>query len=210
MNNTKKLIISFVISLFVVLAFKIIWNMFSSNNETEILMLTKDVYKGEKITKEDYKVIKVIGNNNITNESNVGVRSKVAKETLEEGKILNNNDLIDEKAFETSDEKYEYISIEIKDISDAVAYQLAKGQNINVYFTSREVIAGQNVQNIVSDTKTVKVLGNKKIIGLYDSLGREVTKDDLYSAILLRVSSEEAMTISNIKDEGAFNITLIK
>ena len=210
MNNTKKLIISFVISLFVVLAFKIIWNMFSSNNETEILMLTKDVYKGEKITKEDYKVIKVIGNNNITNESNVDVRSKVAKETLEEGKILNNNDLIDEKAFETSDEKYEYISIEIKDISDAVAYQLAKGQNINVYFTSREVIAGQNVQNIVSDTKTVKVLGNKKIIGLYDSLGREVTKDDLYSAILLRVSSEEAMTISNIKDEGAFNITLIK
>ena len=202
MNNTKKLIISFVISLFVVLAFKIIWNMFSSNNETEILMLTKDVYKGEKITKEDYKVIKVIGNNNITNESNVDVRSKVAK--------LNNNDLIDEKAFETSDEKYEYISIEIKDISDAVAYQLAKGQNINVYFTSREVIAGQNVQNIVSDTKTVKVLGNKKIIGLYDSLGREVTKDDLYSAILLRVSSEEAMTISNIKDEGAFNITLIK
>ena len=210
MNNTKKLIISFVISLFVVLAFKIIWNMFSSNNETEILMLTKDVYKGAKITKEDYKVIKVIGNNNITNESNVDVRSKVAKETLEEGKILNNNDLIDEKAFETSDEKYEYISIEIKDISDAVAYQLAKGQNINVYFTSREVIAGQNVQNIVSDTKTVKVLGNKKIIGLYDSLGREVTKDDLYSAILLRVSSEEAMTISNIKDEGAFNITLIK
>ncbi len=210
MSNAKKLIISFVISLFVVLAFKFIWNMFSSNNETEILMLTKDVYKGEKITKEDYKVIKVVGQNYLSNQSNVDVRSKVAKENLEEGKILNSNDLVNEKDFEISDEKYEYVSIEIKDISDGAAYQLAKGQNINVYFTSRDVIAGQNIQNVVSNTKTIKVLENKKIIGLYDSVGREVATGDVFNAILLRVSSEEAITLSNIKDEGEFNVTLIK
>lgn len=210
MKSTKKLVISFVLSLAIVLIIQFIWNGFFNNNEQSIYVLNKDIYKGEKIAEEDLKIIKVTKNNSIENNYNVDIVDKVAKENLSEGKILKRDDLESTKDFQDTEEKYEYVSIEVKGISDGVAYQLNKGQTINVYFTARDISNNENAQSIVQDTKTIKVLENKKIIGLYDTSGNEIQKGDVYNAIVLRVSAEEAMTLSNIKGEGNFNISLVK
>lgn len=210
MNSTKKLIISFVISLVLVLIIQFVWNSFAYNKEQAIYVLNKDIYKGEKLTEEDFEIINVTRSRNINDSYNVDIVDKVAKENLSEGKILQNSDLENIKDFQNIEEKYEYVSIEVKDISDGVAYQLNKGQNINVYFTARDISVNENVQSIVQNTKTIKVLEDKKIIGLYDTSGNEVEKGNVYNAIILRVSTEEAMTLSNIKDEGNFNISLVK
>jgi len=45
---------------------------------------------------------------------------------------------------------------------------------------------------------------------LYDSSGNESEIGDVYNAIVLRVTDNEAITLSNIKDEGIFNISLVK
>lgn len=210
MNKTKKILISFVISLCIVLVFQFVFNnLFKSDNET-IYFLNKDVYKGEKITKEDLKNVIVSSKLDMKDSFNIDYTNKVAKENLSKGQVLSKNNIIEKEELEETNEKYEYISIEIKSISQAVAYQLKKGDSINVYFTSRDISSENTSQSIVQNTKTIKVLENKKIIGLYDSSGNEVIDNDVYNAIVLRVTTEEAMKLSNIKEEGNFNISLVR
>ena len=210
MKNTKKLIISFCISLVLVIIIRVLFNGFFSTNEETIYVLTKDIYKGEKITKEDVKSITVVNQNYLKNSINVDYVDKVAKENLQIGKILENTDMINKEEIKESEKQYEYVSIEIKDISDSVAYQLNKGDNINVYYTSKDILSETNLKTVIKDNKTIKILENKKIIGLYDTSGRETIKGNTYNAIMLRVTAEEAMILSNIKEEGYFNISLVK
>lgn len=210
LKNTKKLIISFVISLCIVLLFQFVFNsFFKSDNET-IYVLTKDIYKGERITNEDLKSITVSSNVDMKDSFDIDYTNKVAKENLSKGQVLSKDNITDKEELDETDEKYEYVSIEIKSISQAMAYQLKKGDNINVYFTSKDIISESSSQGIVKNTKTIKILEKKKIIGLYDSSGNEVIDNDVYNAIVLRVTSEEAVNISNIKEEGNFNISLVK
>lgn len=210
MKNTKKLIISFCISLVLVIIIRVLFNGFFATDEATIYVLTKDVYKGEKITKEDVKSITVVNQNYLKNSINVDYVDKVAKENLRIGKILENTDMVNKEEIKDTKEQYEYVSIEIKDISDSVAYQLSKGDNINVYYTSKDISNGENLKTFIKDNKTIKILENKKIIGLYDASGKETIKGNTYNAIMLRVTSEEAIILSNIKEEGYFNISLVK
>lgn len=198
------------ISLCIVLIFQVIFNsMFKSDNKT-IYVLNKDIYKGEKITKEDLKNITVSNKLDMKDNFDINYENKVAKENLSKGQVLSNENISNKKDLGESGEKYEYVSIEIKNISDAMAYQLKKGDNINVYFTSRDIAGKNESGSIVQNTKTIKVLENKNIIGVYDSSGNEVVSGDVYNAIILRVTNEEAINISNIKEEGKFNISLVK
>lgn len=210
MKNTKKIIISFVISLCIVLSFQFVFNnLFKSDTET-IYVLNKEVYKGEKITKEDLKSIIVSSKLNMKDSFNINYANKVAKENLSKGQVLSKDNISEKEELEETNERYEYVSIEIKNISQAVAYQLKKGDNINVYFTSRDILGENGSQSIVQNTKTIKILENKKIIGLYDTSGSEVIDNDVYNAIVLRVTDDEAANLSNIKEEGSFNISLVK
>lgn len=210
MKNTKRILISFVISLCIVLIFQVIFNnLFKSQNET-IYILNKDIYKGEKITKDDLKSIEVSNRLDMKDSFNVNYVDKVAIQNLSKGKVLSSYDIACKEELEETEEKYEYISIEIKNISQAVAYQLKKGDIVNIYFTSKDITEESNFESILQNAKTIKLLENKKIIGLYDSSGVEIESKEVYNAIILRVTAEEAATISNIREEGSFNISLVK
>lgn len=210
MESTKKLIISFIISLCIVLIFQFIFNNIFNSESKVIYVLNKDIYKGEKITKEDLKIITVLSKEDMKNTFNVDYLDKVAKENLSKGQILSNNDITEKEEPPKTEDKYEYVSIEIKDLSQSVAYQLKKGNKINVYFTSRDIAGENSSQSIVQNTKTIKVLENKKIIGLFDASGNEVVGQGVYNAIVLRLTDEEAVNIYSIKEEGNFNISLVK
>lgn len=210
MEKTKKILISFVISLCIVLIIQVVFDKFFKSDSQTIYVLNKDIYKGEKITMEDLQSVTVSSKLDMKDNFNIDYSNKVAKENLVKGQILSRENLNKKEELEEQDEKYEYVSIEIKSISQAVAYQLKKGDNINVYFTSRDIISENSSQSIVQNTKTIKILENKKIIGLYDTSGNEIIDNDVYNAIVLRVTDEEAMKLSNIKEEGSFNISLVK
>lgn len=210
MNKTKKILISFVISLCIVLVFQFVFNnLFKSDSQT-IYILNKDIYKGEKITKEDLKSITVSSKLDMKDCFNVDYAGNLAKGNLIKGHVLSSCDFAEKEQLEKTEEKYEYISIEIKSISQAMAYQLKKGDNINIYFTSRDITDENSSKSIVENNKTIKILENKKIIGLYDTSGNEVGDNEVYNAIVLRVTDDEAISISNIKEEGSFNISLVK
>lgn len=210
MKNTKKILIAFGISLSIVLFFQFVFNNLFRSKEQTIYILNKDIYTGEKITKQDLISITVAGNLNMKDSFNINYTNKVAKENLLKGQVLSKNNISKKEELEETEDKYEYVSIEIKSISQAVAYQLKKGDNITVYFTSGDITSENNSQSIVQNTKTIKILENKKIIGLYDSSGNEVTDSSVYNAIVLRVTDKEAASLFNIKEEGNFNISLVK
>ena len=120
-------------------------------------MLDKDIYKGERITKEDLKSIVVANKLELKDSFNVNYVDKVAVQNLSRGQVLSSYDIAYEEDLEETEEKYEYVSIEIKNISQAVAYQLKKGDVVNVYFTSRDITNQNNFQSIMQNTKTIKV-----------------------------------------------------
>lgn len=210
MKNIKKIIISFVISLIVVLIVQVIWNNFNKDS-LSIYVALKDIYKGEKILKDDIKEIKVQNNSSLVKYSNIKIDNQFANENIVCGKVLESNDLTTKKA----DEQYEYLTIEVKDISDALAYQLKKGDYINVYYTTKNKelynIANNKEEVVETDLNiTFKMFENIKVIGLYDSSGIEVNEGSQYKAIMLRVEEKEAIIVSSIKSEGTFSVSILK
>jgi len=126
LKNTKKLVISFVISLCLVLIFEFVLNSyFKSDNET-IYVLRDDIYKGERITKDSLKSITVSSKLDMKSSFNVDYVDKVAKENLPKGKVISNSDVINKEDCKETEDKYEYVSIEVKDLSQGLAYQLRK------------------------------------------------------------------------------------
>lgn len=213
MKNIKKIIISFAVALLVVIVIQLVWNKFDKNS-VSVYVATKDIYKGEMILKEDIKEIKVGRDSEINKYIDVEVENKIAKENIVSGKVLENSDITSKKVDESEDESYEYLTIEVKEVSDSLAYQLKKGDYINVYYTTKNkklnsiVSKGEAIETDLNTT--FRIFENIKVIGLYDSAGIEVDSGEQYKAIMLRVKKEEAMLVSNIKSEGTFTISTVK
>lgn len=213
MKSIKKIIISFALSFLVVIVMQLVWNKFGKS-DVSLYVATKDIYKGEKILKQDIKEIKVKKNKSIVKYVNVGVENKIAKENIVSGKVLESSDITSEKLEKSDVESYEYITIEIKDVSDSLAYQLKKDDYINVYYTTKN----KKLDNILTNREaieteintTFRIFENIKIIGLYDSMGTEVSSGEQYKAIMLRVKAEDAILISSIKSEGTFTVSTVR
>lgn len=214
MKGIKKIILSFLVSLIIVIIIQFVWAEFGDNS-VSVYVAINDIYKGEKILKENVKEIKVQKNSEISKYYNIKIENKFAKENIVSGKLLENNDLASKNVEVFEDESYEYITIELKEVSDALAYQLKKGDYINVYYTTNNkklnsVLTDKN-KTIETDLNiTFRIFENIKVIGLYDSDGAETNIGKQYKAIMLRVKKEEAILVSNIKKEGTFTVSTVK
>lgn len=214
MKSIKKIIISSAVALLVVIVVQIIWNKLG-NNSVSIFVASKDIYKGEKILKEDVKEIRVHKNSEINKYSNIKIENKIAKANIVSGKILENTDIGIEETQNNEEQSYEYVTIEVKDVSNSLAYQLKKGDYINVYYTTKNKELNSEIFNKAEKVETdlnitVRIFENIKIIGLYDTLGIEVNNGEQYKAIMLRVKKDEALILSNIKAEGTFTVSTVK
>lgn len=212
-KNIKKVVISFAIAIMVVIIVQLILNNFDKSNVTAYIAL-KDIYKDEKILDNCVKEIKVKRNSETIKYANVDIKNKFAKENIVCGKLIGNDD-VTSKVEKDEKGEYEYVTIEVKDISDSVAYQLKKDEYVSVYYTSKD----EKFKNLFLDKYemvqngtniTFRLFEKIKVLGLYNSVGKEASSGEQYKAIMLRVTKEEAMMISNIKGEGSFTIAIIK
>lgn len=112
----------------------------------------------------------------------------------------------------------EKIAIKIKNAENGVSYGIREKSIINVYATlrteySNNVFPEANRQFIGSETDgfcVIKVLENVKVIGVFDSQGYEVEKDNQDSmpdTVMVCVMPSEARDINLIRDIATFNIT---
>lgn len=214
MGNTKKLVISLCISLIILSVIHFVYTNFLESTEVDIKVLTKDVYKGEKISENIIQNVKVKKNSSMEKYCNIDVSEKVASRNIAAGKILEVDDLasMDENQ---EDDKYEYITIEIKNSSDGLAYQLKKGDKVSLYYTVKDKEINQlspndTVITTINNMKTVRLFEGLEVMGLFDTSGNEIKEQGQYSTVMFRVEKENSMVIANIKSEGTFSVALIK
>lgn len=214
MGNTKKLVISLCISLIILSVIHFVYTNFLESTEVDIKVLTKDVYKGEKISENIIQNVKVKKNSSMEKYCNIDVSEKVASRNIAAGKILEADDLasMDENQ---EDDKYEYITIEIKNSSDGLAYQLKKGDKVSLYYTVKDKEINQlspndTVITTINNMKTVRLFEGLEVMGLFDTSGNEIKEQGQYSTVMFRVEKENSMVIANIKSEGTFSVALIK
>lgn len=214
MNNIKKITIAFLVALVLVVIIEIVWSKFGTK-QTSIYVAVKEIYKGEKILETDIKKISLNHVSDISKYINNDIVGKIAKNNISSDKIISSEDITQKELELEDNESYEYITIEVKSISDSLAYQIKKGDYINVYYTTKNkklenLFIGKEevIQNDLSIT--YRIFENTKVIGLYNTIGQEVKDGNQYNGIMLRVKREDAMFVSNIKDEGVFTISILK
>ena len=78
MKNVKKIVVSLVISIFLVILLQIVWNNIVKT-EKQIYIALKDIYKGEKINENELVKIKVTSNSKMSNCYNLDVINKFAR-----------------------------------------------------------------------------------------------------------------------------------
>lgn len=215
MKNSKKLIISLCISLVILGVCELIYSKTLKENEVEIKVATEDIYKGETISEEIIKRIKIKKNSNLNKYGNVDVSEKVASRNILAGKILEEGDVSEKIDNKKDEENYEYVTIEVKNISDGLAYQLKKGDKVNLYYTVKDkqinaIEQENNIKNSIENIKTIRLIEHLEVINVFDASGNVTNDKGIYSAIMFRVTENQAITIANIKSEGTFSVTLIK
>lgn len=214
MRNTKKLVISLCISLIILGIIHFVYTNFLESKEVDIKVLTKDVYKGEKIPEDIIQNVKIKKSSDMEKYCNIDVSGKVASRNIASGKILETEDVATLDGNE-EDVKYEYITIEIKNASDGLAYQLKKGDKVSLYYTVKDKEINQlspndTVITKVGNMKTIRLFDDLEVIGLFDTSGNEIKGEGQYSSVMFRVEKENSMVIANIKGEGTFSVALIK
>ena len=230
MSNIKKIIIALGITIVVYGLFSYIYNTYIKEPYKSIYVLTKDIAKNDVIKEEDLKEIKTL---NILNEKEYisktdVVNSKgnmVSNNSLRVGQILTTN-VITEKGKQLEPlESYEYISLNIKNASNGVSYEVKKGSTVNIYYTTK----AKAIQTILdakekiyssgnSDSNvTCKLLEEIEIFGIYgdkgdNSLGSSKSSPSemkSFDTIVIRVSAKDALLISNLKEQGDFSLTIV-
>lgn len=214
MKKYKKLVISLCVSLVILGVSQVIYSNITKNNEVTVKIVTKDVYKGEKIPESIIQTVKVERKNDMEKYQNIDISGKVASKNITSGKILENEDLTNDNV-ENVDESYEYVTIDIKNASDGLAYQLKKGDKVSLYYTLKDkeintVSSSENVTSNIEKVKTIRLFEELEVIGLFDVSGNEIKEIGQFSNIMFRVDKNDAMTIANIKNEGTFSVALIK
>lgn len=214
MKKYKKIVISLCVSLVILGVFQVIYSNITKNNEVTVKIVTKDVYKGEKIPESIIQTVKIERKNDMEKYQNIDISGKVASKNITSGKILENEDLTNDNV-ENVDESYEYVTIDIKNASDGLAYQLKKGDKVSLYYTLKDkeintVSFSENVTSNIEKVKTIRLFEELEVIGLFDVSGNEIKEIGQFSNIMFRVDKNDAMTIANIKNEGTFSVALIK
>ncbi|MDD2628108.1 MAG: hypothetical protein PHD20_04420, partial [Clostridia bacterium] len=217
-----KIIIALIITIVLSIVLEYFFKHYLSKNEVGVYILSKDVYAGETIKKEDYNRIKIQNNKKVLSSEDIlteDLRKAIATKDLSAGQILlkdhvSNKDI----SLEKEQDEWEYVSIEVCNISDAIAYQLKQGDYINIYYTAKGFEADEILKtkekifskDNLGKNMTSRIFEKIKVEGIYDNTGKEITGTGIYKAIIIRVEKEAAMLLSNIKEEGKFTLSLVK
>lgn len=230
MSKIRKLLIAFGITVVIYGLFSYIYNTYIKQPYQSIYILNKDLAKNEVIKEEYLKEVKVLSLSNIEeyiskNEIIEENGNIVASYNIKAGQVLT-KDVISQKQDQLKgQEDYEYISLDIKAASKGVSYQIRKGSMVNIYYTSRnklveEVLSSKEKiysSNNEESNVTCKLLENVEIFGIYDSKGTSTIEDSskdskssiTFDTVVIRVNKKDAMLISNLKDQGDFNFTIV-
>jgi hypothetical protein len=190
-----------------------------NNNCTFVYSLIKDVSKGDKILESDLKIIKIFDDSNekymsLYNEENCYKNDYCHGTIMLKNMVISNEENLKAKV------NNEIISIKLNLPEDSASYQIEKDSIVNIFYSAKlsdveNMFKTLNKSSVMSNDfenayVTIKLLENIKIINCFDKLGNIIKKGNCIETILVEVSKEESIKISNLKNYGKFSISIIK
>jgi hypothetical protein len=217
MNRSKKIVLSASIALVLVVIINVIFNNYFNKAKAQVYMLKEIVLEGEKISLENIEPVYIEKVGDYLTSEDIGkITSSIAKVRLEKGQVLSNKYLVLEKEYK-QDENVILISIPIDSYENGLAYQISKGDKVDIYYTSKAAQTGEilnGYEKVYSNTNsdsviTAKILDNACVAGMYDDTGVEVEKGKSFKQLLFKVDKQTAIKVSNLKGQGVFDICLV-
>lgn len=183
--------------------------------KTEIVRVTKDIYAGDKITKDLIQTVEV-GSYNLPDnvvKNAVNVIGKYATADLYAGDYILSSKVADEPATDNAylynlDGTKQAISVTIKQFANGLSGKLKSGDIVSVIAPDYKK---QGATVIPAELKYVEVIGVTASTG-YDTDTGEQLKDDekaLPSTVTLLVSPEQSKILAELEDSGAIHLSLV-
>ena len=225
MSKIKKILIAFSIAVILYGLLSYVYNTYIKEPYVSAFVLKKDLAKNEEIKTEDLEEIKIlelsVNKNYLSKESVLKEKGQMfSSYGLRAGQIILKESIAKKSEIVSSVEGFEYISLDVKGASEAMSYRLKKGNIVNIYFTSKtkqvdQIIAEKEKvygSNSPDSSITCKLLNNVEIVEVYDNKGVSNSTEGLkvFDTLVIRVSSKDALMISNLKSQGEFNFTIIR
>ena len=226
MKYRRNLII-ILIAICIYFVINIIYNqIILKNNYMKIYSLKKDVNKGEKISIDMIEEINVlnISENDYINDINI-ILDKYATRDLKKGQIITKKLINEKDKIVIADDSKEIVSLKISVPENVNAYNLEKGNIVNVYYTgkaeeSKNILNNKEIEYITSggspEYVTGKLIENIKVIGVCDNYGNNIVHDENEKnevnviTVLFEVDKDMVIILNNLEKYGEFTLSLIK
>lgn len=212
MTKNKRILLSLCISLVLLLIFNLVYLKLKKEEELSVLIVTKDIATGEKITADNTKSVVLKAHSIAGNYVSELNDKSFSNCILKAGQVLTEDLVVSSASGENGE--YENITLPVTNADDAASYKLKKGQNVNIYYTAKysdvsEALTGMTNAEYSSNAQdcavTVKLYENTEVISLTDSVGAEGT---LYTQIQIRVKKEDVAKLVCLKQFGTFTLTM--
>lgn len=224
MKKINILILSVAISIFLFILLTILQGKIVNKEATVCVYVSNTDIKEDTVIKEtDYNEIKVpvslvINTDAITD--NKEIKDKYAKESINKGQIIFNQDLAKKEELKVIEciDGLERIAVKVKSSENGVAYQIKPKDRIHLYFTGKTgVIKGAfnkygiyiNEGATDNSLQTQKIISDIEILGIYDEIGRNYGNSEFsgVDTIVIAVEPDKAEMINNLRSQGTFDIT---
>lgn len=213
MVKHKRIILSLIISLAILLIFNSIYSSFTKTEKLTAWMLIQDVVCGEKITSDKLKKVEILDEFLKDNLVYDMPDTLFATTSLKQGQILTT--LVTSTSYLEDSKDFVYIALPITTTDDAMAYRIKKGSMVDIYYTAKL----KNVNEVLSEKQnatysstdgetliTVKLYSDIEVVEVTDNTG---TSNDIFSQVILRVKSIDATRLISLKQFGTFTIVLV-
>lgn len=220
MEKRKKMIISLIIALIIIVVANCTIIYITNSNYIIIPVFNKELLKGKEVTNKDISYIqvkntnenKVVFQNTLSNQLKLGILIQ----DVSKGEIITNSKFISkEDVLDNDDKNYKYISIPVSELSYSTCNKLKRGDKITIYYTAKN----KAVINAINDKPklysnddleglvTCLLFDEVEVISTHDNTGKE-TNENIVTDILIRLNKEEAILVANLKSQGKFDVVL--
>lgn len=218
MNKTKQTIIALTLSLFIIITVNVIYQKYFTTDAQTVYVLKASAIRGDPLSKTMLTESNMTNAGKYINKDKIDkyISNYVIKSFVNPGQIISEDLLILKEEYVKEDDTNFQISIPIKDSSYAVSYKVKRGDKINIYYTSKLNQTGNIIKNYEKKYSsssedsylTCKLLENIYVINTYNDLGKKAIEGEKFKEIIIGVNKDMALMISNLKEQGEFNICL--
>lgn len=219
MQKTRKIILALTISLVILLIINFVFITKTNSNYIELPIFNSNILKDSTISQKNISYIKVKKESlkeeyleNILGD--IDFKNCVLKQDVHKGELVTKNVMVSKDKENIEDKIYVVLPVSIE--SSVTCNKLTFGDTITVFYTAKlkDVSNAINGKEKIHATETqegfvtCKLLEEVQFVSKYDATANEI-KDGVVASILIRVKSEDAMLISNLKQTGTFDIVIL-